>query len=138
MPSWPGKYHHAPCDRCGYATRFKQFPLVCACTTPDRCPHPPISVQGDHCQRCGGDARVPRETMNGLAKYIEEIWAEQEQKNAALRRRVPTDVPPLRIAEQIRQKYAHNMKHQKHRDCAPERCRYGDGTCPTHSGGRTR
>jgi hypothetical protein len=88
MPCWPGKYHHAPCDRCGYATRYKQFPLVCACTTPDRCPHPPISVQGDYCQRCGGDARVPRENMNGLAKYIEEIWAEQEQKNAALRRRV--------------------------------------------------
>ena len=39
--------------------------------------------------------------------------------------------------EQIRQKYAH-MKYQKHRDCAPERCRYGDGTCLTHSGGRTQ
>ena len=39
--------------------------------------------------------------------------------------------------EQIRQKYAH-MKYQKHRDCAPERCRYGDGTCLTHSDGRTQ
>jgi hypothetical protein len=76
MPSWPGEYRYDPC---GYATRFKQFPLVCACTTPDRCPHPPIYVQGDHCQRCGGDPRVPRENMHRLAKYIEEIWAEQEQ-----------------------------------------------------------
>ncbi|MDT7758247.1 MAG: hypothetical protein QOH27_4145 [Mycobacterium sp.] len=40
--------------------------------------------------------------MHGLAKYIEEIWAEQEQKNAALRRRVPTNVPPLRIADWLR------------------------------------
>jgi hypothetical protein len=37
--------------------------------------------------------------MHRLAKYIEEIWAEQEQKNAALRTRVPTNVPPLRIAD---------------------------------------
>jgi hypothetical protein len=33
--------------------------------------------------------------MHRLAKYIEEIWAEQEQKNAALR--VPSG-PPLRVA----------------------------------------
>jgi hypothetical protein len=39
--------------------------------------------------------------------------------------------------EQIQQKYAH-LKYQKHRDCTPERCRYGDGTCPTHSGGPTQ
>ena len=84
-------YRYDPCDRCGQATRYKQFPLVCRCTTPDRCPHPPIYVQGDHCQRCGGDARVPRENMHRLAKYIEEIWAEQEQKNAALR--VPSGLP---------------------------------------------
>jgi rRNA maturation protein Nop10 len=89
-------YRYDPCDRCGQATRYKQFPLVCRCTTPDRCPHPPIYVQGDHCQRCGGDARVPRENMHRLAKYIEEIWADQEQKNAALR--VPSG-PPLRIAD---------------------------------------
>ena len=35
MPSWPGDYHYDPCDRCGYATRFKQFSMVCACTTSD-------------------------------------------------------------------------------------------------------
>jgi hypothetical protein len=35
--------------------------------------------------------------MHRLAKYIEEIWAEQEQKNAALPIR---SGPPLRIADQ--------------------------------------
>jgi hypothetical protein len=39
--------------------------------------------------------------MHRLAEYTEEIWAEQEQKNAALRRRVPTNVPPLRIADRF-------------------------------------
>jgi hypothetical protein len=102
MPSWPGEYRYNPCDRCGYATRFKQFPLVCACTTPDRCPHPPIYVQGNHCQCCGGDARVPRENVHRLAKYIAEIQAEQEKRNAALRRRVPTNVPSLRIADRLK------------------------------------
>jgi hypothetical protein len=92
-------YRYDPCDRCGQATRYKQFPLVCRCTTPDRCPHPPIYVQGDHCQRCGGDARVPRENMHRLAKYIEEIWAEQEQKNAELRARV-TDGTRLLVAHE--------------------------------------
>ena len=98
MPSWPGEYRYDPCDRCGYATRFKQFPLVCACTTPDRCPHPPIYRRGDHCTRCGGDARVPRESMYGKER-LQEIWVEQEEKNAALRARVLPNVPPLRIAD---------------------------------------
>jgi hypothetical protein len=61
-------YRYDPCDRCGQATRYKQFPLVCRCTTPDRCPHPPIYLRGDYCTRCGGDARVPRENMHRLAK----------------------------------------------------------------------
>lgn len=101
MPSWPGDYRYDPCDRCGWATRFKQFPLVCACTTPDRCPHPPIYVRGNNiCQRCGGDPRVPRENMHRLWEHTEKIHAEQEQKNAALRTRAPTNVPPLRIADQ--------------------------------------
>ena len=100
MPSkcWPGNYHYNPCDRCGYATRFKQFPLVCACTTPDRCPHPPFYVGSDlFCRRCGGDPRVPRTNMHRLQEYIDEIEAEQEQKNAALP--IPSG-PPLRIADQ--------------------------------------
>jgi hypothetical protein len=98
MPSWPGEYRYDPCDRCGYATRFKQFPMVCACTTPDRCPHPPIYVRGNNiCQRCGGDPRVPRANMHRLWEHIEEMQAEQEQKNAALP--IPSG-PPLRIVDQ--------------------------------------
>jgi ribosomal protein L37E len=62
---------HHPCQRCGYATRFKQWPTPCLCT---------------HGQ--------PMKNV-----HVEEIWAEQEQKNAALRTRVPTNVPPLRIAD---------------------------------------
>jgi hypothetical protein len=98
MPSWPGEYRYDPCDRCGYATRFKQFPLVCRCTAPDRCPHPPIYVRGNNiCQRCGGDPRVSRENMHRLREHIEEIQAEQAQKNAALP--IPSG-PPVRIADQ--------------------------------------
>jgi hypothetical protein len=90
---------HGPCPVCGYATRYKQWSACCTCTTPDRCPHPPIYVRGNNiCQRCGGDPRVPRESTYGK-EWIQEIWAEQEQKNAALGRRVPTNVPPLRIAD---------------------------------------
>lgn len=93
---WPGNYHYDPCDRCGYATRYKQFPLVCACTTPDRCPHPPVDVRGDVCRRCGGDSRVPRTSMSRLRVHIKAIQAEQEQKNADLP--IPSG-PPLRIAD---------------------------------------
>ena len=97
MPSWPGEYRYDPCDRCGYATRFKQFPMVCACTTPDRCPHPPIYVRGNNiCQRCGGDPRVPRENMHRLREHIEEIQAEQADLQA---RATPPSGPPLRVAD---------------------------------------
>ena len=75
------EHAHSPCQCCGYATRYKQFDLCCACTTPDRCPHPPIWREGNHCHRCGGDARVRRESMYGKER-LQEIWAEQEQKNA--------------------------------------------------------
>ena len=98
MPSWPGEYRYDPCDRCGCATRFKQFPMVCACTTPDRCPHPLIYVRGNNiCQRCGGDPRVSRANRHRLWEHIEKIQAEQEHKNAALP--IPSG-PPLRIADQ--------------------------------------
>lgn len=95
-------YHYDPCDRCGYDTRYKQFPCVCACTTPDRCPHPPVDVRADNiCRRCGGDSRVPRESMNvALREHIEEIYTEQERKNAALPIR---SGPPLRIADRYTQ-----------------------------------
>lgn len=95
-------YHYDPCDRCGHATRYKQFPCVCACTTPDRCPHPPVDVRADNiCRRCGGDSRVSRESMDrALREHIAEIKAEQERMNAAL----PTPCgPPLRIADRYTQ-----------------------------------
>lgn len=31
---------------------------------------------------------------------LREIWAEKEQTNAALRAGVPTNIPPLRMADQ--------------------------------------
>ena len=40
-----------------------------------------------------------RAANRAAAEHIEEIWAEQEQKNAELRTRVPTNVSPLRIAD---------------------------------------
>ena len=71
---------HHPCPRCGYATRFKQFgPIRCLCSkTREFRSGPQTSLANEH---------------------VEEIWAEQE-KNAALGTRVPTNVPPLRIADQ--------------------------------------
>lgn len=61
MPYQIGSFPHMhrPCDRCGYATRYKQFPVACNCTTPDRCPHPVAYVINGLCRRCGGDARKP-------------------------------------------------------------------------------
>jgi hypothetical protein len=111
MPSWPDEYHYNPCDRCGYATRYKQFDLCCACTTPDRCPHPPYYRQGDHCTRCGGDARVRRESMYGKER-LQEIWAEQEQKNAALAARA-TDPTRLGVAPRYAKGIAHPSDPQE-------------------------
>ena len=74
MPSCPAEYRYDPSDRCGYATRFKQFPMVCACMTPDRSPHPPIYVRGNNIwQRCGGDPQVSRANVHTLWEQIEEI-----------------------------------------------------------------
>ena len=66
---------HSPCPGCGYATRFKQFgPIGCLCSKPSEV-------------RSG-----PRRSLAN--EHVEEIWAEQEQKNAALRTGVPTNVRP--------------------------------------------
>jgi len=61
---------HAPCLRCGYGTRYKQWPIRCQC--------PSMSA---------GRSTSP---------LVAEIWAEQEQKNAALP--IPSG-PHLRIAD---------------------------------------
>jgi hypothetical protein len=56
---------HSPCPRWGYATRFKQF-------GPIRC-------------RCSKTSEVRSGPQRSLAnEHVEAIWAEQEQKNAAL------------------------------------------------------
>jgi hypothetical protein len=52
-----------------------------------------------HLSKSKRDTPARRANRAMAAEYIEEIWAEQEQKNAALRTRVPTSVPPLRIAD---------------------------------------
>ena len=88
---------HHPCPRCGYATRYKQWPIGCLCNKYERnhrTPEPCRTGPGpDGKLTCLTHARTP------AREYIEEIWAEQEQKNAALRTRVPMNVPPLRIAD---------------------------------------
>jgi hypothetical protein len=48
-------------------------------------PQPPVEWRDSHYSRT-------------LQKLIEEIQTERVEKNAALRTRVPTNVPPLRIA----------------------------------------
>jgi hypothetical protein len=62
---------HHPCQRCGYATRFKQWPTPCLCAHPQ-----------------------PMENT-----YVGEIQAEQEQKNAALHQIDYSHIPLLRIAD---------------------------------------
>jgi hypothetical protein len=73
---------HHPCLRCGYATRYKQWPTPCLCSKPIVAPDP----------------------------WVEEIWAEQEQKNAELRART-TNCTHLQVASRYangrRQKFAH-------------------------------
>jgi hypothetical protein len=49
-------------------------------------PQPPVEWRESHYSRT-------------LKKLIEETQAERVEKNAALRRRVPTNVPPLRRAD---------------------------------------
>jgi hypothetical protein len=61
---------HSACLRCGYATRYKQWPTKCACSDAER-------------------QKIP-------ASHLVEIWAEQEAADAA--RHWP-DGPPLRIAD---------------------------------------
>lgn len=47
-----------------------------------------------HLSKSKRDTPARRANRAAARKYIEEIWAEQEEKNAALRTRVPTNVPP--------------------------------------------
>lgn len=68
---------HSPCPQCGYATRFKQWTVKCACSNDTQ--HQKISTISD--------------------AHVLEIWAEQDAKNAELRKIDFSHVRPLRIAE---------------------------------------
>ena len=138
-------HHHALCDTCGQPTRFKQWPIRCECPT----------------MSAGRSTRASRE-------HIEEIWAEQEQKNAALpdpERTTPADSrsvcdrasaqndtmsarqgwifdnPPSESGEWHTPAWvkegeiSHFLSAVR---CPTEHCRYGDGTCLTHSRDRTQ
>src|ERR1700752_800410 len=84
-PNWPLRDHrHTPCDTCGQPTRYKQWPIGCKCPT-----------------------MSPGRSTIAAKKRLAEIWAEQEQKNAALHRIDYSHIPPLRIAD----RYVAGRKH---------------------------
>jgi hypothetical protein len=66
---------HAPCPRCGYATRYKQWPTKCACSDAER------------------------QKATSTSPNVKNIWAEQEAKNADLRKIDHSHIRPLHIAD---------------------------------------
>jgi hypothetical protein len=67
---------HSPCPQCGYATRYKQWPITCACSNAQR-----------------------QKIRTTLAAHVVEIWAEQERKNAELHQVDHSHIPLLRIGD---------------------------------------
>jgi hypothetical protein len=67
---------HSPCPQCGYATRYKQWPITCACSNAQR-----------------------QKIRTTPAPHVVEIWAEQERKNAELHQINHRHIGPLRTAE---------------------------------------
>lgn len=65
---------HSPCPQCGYATRYKQWPIKCACPNAQR--------------------RKIRDTPD---PHVVEIWAEQEAKNVELHKIDNSRIPALKI-----------------------------------------
>ena len=74
---------HSPCPQGGYANRYKQWPIKCACS----------------------DAERQKVRTTSARPHVVEIWAEQEALEVA--RHWP-DGPPLRIADQ----YAAGRPHR--------------------------
>jgi hypothetical protein len=67
---------HSPCPQCGYATRYKQWPITC------------------------GRSNAQRQRIRTTpAPHVVEIWAEQEAKNAELYKIDHSHIPLLRIAD---------------------------------------
>ena len=87
---------HSPCPQCGYATRYKQWPITCACSNAQR-----------------------QKIRTTPAPHVVEIWAEQERKNAELHQINHRHIGPLRTAE----RYAaggpglHGADNSKGTDC---------------------
>ena len=71
------RHLHSPCPQCGYATRYKQWPIRRACSNAQR-----------------------QKIRTTPAPHVVEIWAEQEERNAALRRIDSSQIPQLRVAAQ--------------------------------------
>lgn len=67
---------HHPCPQCGFATRYRQWPVKCACSDTQR--------------------QQIRATPDA---HVVEIWAAQEAKNAELHKIDYSHIPLLRIAE---------------------------------------
>jgi hypothetical protein len=68
-------HRHSPRPRWGYATRYKQWPVTCAC--------------------CNAERQKVRTTPD---PHVVEIWAEQKAKNAESPEIDRSHIPPLRIA----------------------------------------
>jgi hypothetical protein len=54
-------------------------------------------------------ASPPRAGSPARQRYVEEIWAEQEAKNAELHKIDHSHVPPLRVAD----RYTHGRRKRK-------------------------
>jgi hypothetical protein len=66
---------HSPCPQGGYATRYKQWPITCACSNAQR-----------------------QKIRTTPAAHVVEIWAEQDARNAELHKIDHSHIPPLGIA----------------------------------------
>jgi hypothetical protein len=67
---------HSACAQCGYATRYKQWPITCACSNAQR-----------------------QKIRTTPAPHVIEIWAEQQTRNTKLHNVDHSHIPPVRIAD---------------------------------------
>lgn len=68
---------HWPCPRCGYATRYQQWPVTCACSDSKR-------------QTICMSAPPP--------PHVVDIWTEQQARNSLLHKVDHADIPALRVS----------------------------------------
>jgi hypothetical protein len=60
-------------------------------------------------RRADSDGPPPRAGTAARQRYVEEIWAEQEVKNAELHKTDHSHIPPLRVAD----RYTHGHRKRK-------------------------